>query len=195
MARQGNLKDALISAFEELVAERPLSSITVGDLCKAVGISRNAFYTYFDSKESVLKSIFYLDFVDAPRRLFPLFTENDGEVSALLLMRKSYENILARQTFYSGLEANNRDTDYSPAMASAIRDCIVFTMEERGCTMTEERDYVINFVTTGQVSTIIKWIRSGYAIPVDQMARWYISWTGTAMKVLYDTTTFMDMNF
>ena len=193
MPRQNNLRESLISAFEKLASERPLSSITVGDLCREVGISRNAFYTYFDSKESVLKAIMHQDFVDYPERLFPLFGEDDGEVSALLLMKKSYENVINRGAFYTGLEARNKAQDYASAMGNAMKESFLFTMEQRGCRVTPEREYILEFLTAGQIAIILRWIRSGFHETAEEMARYYISWTGTAMKALYDDRTFLEI--
>ena len=190
MARQANLKQALIDAFAKLVETQPLSSITVGDLCKEVGISRNAFYTYFDSKESVLKCILHEDFVNNAERLFPLFSKDEGEVSAVLLMKKSYETILARGAFYLGLEAHNRESEFSGAMGAAITQALLLTMEKRNIEMTPEREYLVNFLTAAQVSTIARWVRSGFAVSPEQMSQWYITWTASAMKALYEDESF-----
>lgn len=42
-------EDAIRSAFMELVAEAPVSSITASALCRKAGISRNAFYLHHAS--------------------------------------------------------------------------------------------------------------------------------------------------
>lgn len=196
MSREGNqktIRESIIAAFLEAVAERPLSSITVGDLCQEVDISRNAFYTYFESKDSLLSEVFHVDFFDYPQRLFPLFGENDAQVGVTLLMKKLYENILSHKEFYAGLEAHNREEEYSSALKNAINDAFLFTLDNLSVPLTPEREYIISFVIAGQIATIIKWIRAGFPMPPEQMAKWYISWTATAMTDLFGIETFINM--
>lgn len=50
-------KKAIISTFEELLTERPLSKITVKDIVERCGINRNTFYYYFEGIPSLIESI------------------------------------------------------------------------------------------------------------------------------------------
>lgn len=46
-------RDCIATALVGLSLKKPLSSITVTELCKSAGVSRMAFYRNFDSKEEV----------------------------------------------------------------------------------------------------------------------------------------------
>jgi len=48
---------AILSTAERLLAERPLSEISVDDLARGAGISRSAFYFYFPSKDAVVLTL------------------------------------------------------------------------------------------------------------------------------------------
>jgi AcrR family transcriptional regulator len=48
---------AILATAERLLAERPLSEISIDDLAKGAGISRPTFYFYFPSKDAVLLSL------------------------------------------------------------------------------------------------------------------------------------------
>src|SRR3954471_5482167 len=48
---------AILSTCEKLLAERPLSAISVDDLARGAGISRPTFYFYFRSKDAVLLTL------------------------------------------------------------------------------------------------------------------------------------------
>ncbi len=48
---------AILETAERLLAERPLSEISVDDLAKGAGISRSSFYFYFPSKDAVVLTI------------------------------------------------------------------------------------------------------------------------------------------
>jgi TetR/AcrR family transcriptional regulator, ethionamide resistance regulator len=66
---RGDEREQLIlSAFEQLLAERSLHDISVDDIARAAGLSRSAFYFYFASKEAVLLSLFERMLVEAAAR-------------------------------------------------------------------------------------------------------------------------------
>ena len=48
---------AILATAERLLAERPLTAISVDDLARGAGISRPTFYFYFPSKEAVLLTL------------------------------------------------------------------------------------------------------------------------------------------
>jgi len=57
-ARRGDLKEhAILATAERLLGERPLAAISVDELARAAGITRPTFYFYFDSRESVLRTL------------------------------------------------------------------------------------------------------------------------------------------
>lgn len=48
---------AILATAERLLAQRPLSEISIDDLARGAGISRPTFYFYFPSKDAVLLSL------------------------------------------------------------------------------------------------------------------------------------------
>jgi AcrR family transcriptional regulator len=48
---------AILATAERLLAERPLSEISIDDLARGAGISRPTFYFYFRSKDAVLLTL------------------------------------------------------------------------------------------------------------------------------------------
>ena len=47
MADSNITKRALATALKDLLADRPFSKISVGDICEACGMSRKSFYYHF----------------------------------------------------------------------------------------------------------------------------------------------------
>jgi TetR/AcrR family transcriptional regulator, ethionamide resistance regulator len=50
----GRAEAAILTATEELLRERPLNELSVGDIIERAGISRTSFYVYFASKTAVI---------------------------------------------------------------------------------------------------------------------------------------------
>jgi AcrR family transcriptional regulator len=56
--RKGDLKEkAILESAERLLAEKTLGDIAIDQLARAAGISRPAFYFYFESKDAVLQAL------------------------------------------------------------------------------------------------------------------------------------------
>ena len=55
--RVAKTRAALRSALIDLVVERGLAGISVGDLCARADVTRTTFYNHFKSKEELVESI------------------------------------------------------------------------------------------------------------------------------------------
>jgi AcrR family transcriptional regulator len=53
----GDLREAILAATADLLAERNFSDLAVGDILTAADVSRGTFYFYFDSKHDVLAEL------------------------------------------------------------------------------------------------------------------------------------------
>lgn len=72
---------ALLEALEQLLAERPIADIGIGDITREAGISRPAFYFYFESKTAALATL--VDQVREQMLAIPMVTdERTGDVAA-----------------------------------------------------------------------------------------------------------------
>jgi AcrR family transcriptional regulator len=52
-----DLREAILSATERLLADRQFADLAVSDILGAAGVSRGSFYFYFDSKQDVLAEL------------------------------------------------------------------------------------------------------------------------------------------
>src|SRR3954470_11892206 len=70
---------AILTTCEKLLAERPLSAISVDDLARGAGISRPTFYFYFRSKDAVLLSLLDRVIARADRVSADAFAARSGD--------------------------------------------------------------------------------------------------------------------
>ena len=52
-----DLREAILAATAELLADHQFGDLAVGDILAAAGVSRGSFYFYFDSKHDVLAEL------------------------------------------------------------------------------------------------------------------------------------------
>jgi len=117
----GNLREALIRAALDLIAQKGPAGFTFADAARAAGVSSAAPYRHYRDREALL--------VDVARRGFELFTERlehawaDGKPSPF----KAFENLgraylaFARNEapYYSAMFEAGVPTDADPALREA----------------------------------------------------------------------------
>src|SRR6201993_1917855 len=74
---------AILSTAERLLAERPLSDISVDDLARGAGLSRPTFYFYFPSKDAVLLTLFERVIVEADSALETMAANPPADLKTL----------------------------------------------------------------------------------------------------------------
>lgn len=57
-------KKALADALKQLMAEKPLQKISVGDICERCNMNRKSFYYHFRDKYDLVNWVFYTEFAE-----------------------------------------------------------------------------------------------------------------------------------
>ena len=104
MAEAGVTKKVLAYALKSLMASRPLSKITVGDICEACDMNRKSFYYHFRDKYDLVNWIFYTEFFDEFHRDAP-----EG-ADALLRLCEFFEK--HREFYRNALRQQGQDSFY-----------------------------------------------------------------------------------
>lgn len=154
-----------LSLLKELKS-KPLAQVKISELCKESGVSRNAFYRNFDLLEDVL--------------LYHLDTLCIGMVDALSGIPRTSGYLEAYMTAFFRYWYGQRDTldlffrnNISNLLVLRLSEMVEFTMEDAPRTPASSnpiKGYV--FFSGGMVSVLYTWIRNGYRIAPEDLARW-----------------------
>lgn len=150
----------------DAMASKSYSQITIGELCQTVGISRSAFYRYFDSKEDILYALidhtlmdYYQTQLDCPLKL----ESYRDEIAPFL---EYWQN---QKTLLDVIQKNELDGVF-------LQRCMKHTMgrplDERFDPLlgTESRYQVTLFAITGLFTLILDWHHNGYHQSISQMS-------------------------
>lgn len=154
-----------LSVLKEL-EHKSLSQLKISDICKCSGVSRNAFYRNFDQMEDVL--VYHLDVIGM---------EMVDALSGLVNRESSLEVYMAE---FFRFWFRHRDTldlffrnNISNLLIGRLSELIEFTMEDSLVTPASPnpiKGYV--FFAGGVTSVLYTWIRNGYNIAPEDLARW-----------------------
>lgn len=164
--RQRKTREAIFSAFVELLSKKDFNEITVGEIIKKADIARATFYAHFETKEYLLKELLeelfchifdsnsneynnhkHIFNCDAPDsvflHLFQHFKKNDNNILELL---SSQNNDLFLSYFKTNLKT----------MIKSQLDLFKTRKNEK-----IPDDFWINHITSTFVETLRWWVDNG----------------------------------
>ncbi|MEY8701443.1 TetR/AcrR family transcriptional regulator [Streptococcus ferus] len=152
-------KESLETALLFLLQQKKLSDISISELVLKAGVSRNAFYRHYRSKDELLKKLLkknVLKIVKGLQCFHPikeryqawhfLFSQVRQQKELLHLAKHSHFDQWLKDIVTEGLERYQRRKQRILA------------------------DYVNTFWASAVISVLSKWIRDGMIIPEEEMA-------------------------
>ena len=180
-------KRALRAALIELIEERGLPAITVGELCSRADLNRGTFYNHFDSIDHILKD-YEDEFLDGLVR----FKEDIARLSLLDLAKSKFTNrpFPFLVEFFDYLQAESRflhavlgpggDGNFGLRIKTNFcAELVRSILHERYRTNpTPFVEYYIEFYATAYLGVILHWLETGMQESSEEMGR-------IAMRLLF----------
>lgn len=175
-------QERVIEAFTGMVKEMRYDKITVNELCKRAGVSRNAFYANFEDKEDVITYIFREDVIQPIRDLNRLLTNNDLDPMMELINERMYERLAGNGEFYRNLVGPMRGHDdaFPRVVMHVIYDLNMHLIPSVS-TLTDplKADYVSYFFASSQAMLMQKWVSDGFPMTPHELSTLYSSITAS----------------
>lgn len=152
-------KKVIRQSLFELLKDKPISKITVTDICKLADINRSTFYTYYEDVYALLTQIqnelfenivFTLNTEDWFKELLKLVDENRDLCQVLI--GPHGDSSFIRQLFYLGYD--NSMKAWQEMYPNAT---------------TTELDYSYAYLANGMVGILENWIGCGYKQPIEEV--------------------------
>lgn len=173
-------QERVIDAFTSMVKDTRYGKITVNELCKRAGVSRNAFYANFDDKEDVVKHIFREDVIQPIRDLNRLLSNQDLDPMMELINERMYERLADNGEFYHSLVGpmRGRDDTFLRVVTNVVYE-LNMDILPRVSTIKDpwKLDYVSYFFASSQAMFMQKWISDGFPMTPHELAELYSSMT------------------
>lgn len=177
-----NCRDTIIKNAKKLICMYGFDEVTVKMICGQSIISRKAFYSFYHDKYEILEAILIKDFVTEINDLFNKFGRI--ELNRPIILEVLYQRIYDNGEFYRKMIMTDAEYILEKYLLKYMLELtekilIGAKIEDK------EREYVIYFYASSQVTLIRKWILNNYDLSPLQMASYYQKWVVTAMCDCY----------
>lgn len=179
--RQRKTREAVFSAFSELLSEKNVSHITVGEIIERADIGRATFYSHFETKEFLLKELCEELFchifdsvgggVNGHRHIFDCDAPDSVFLHLLQHIKKNDNNILRL------LSCQNNET-----FLRYFKDGLI-KLTENYCFIDKEepcipRDLQLKYISSTFVEVVKWWIDNRMKQSPEEIACYFYSLTG-----------------
>ena len=152
------------AAMMAMLREKPFAQITISELCKAAGISRQTFYSLFTSRENVMVFTLQADYCEGLE--LPRPAQVPGRESALKQLCRGYSEYMLRNRRLIKLLVDNR-IDYLlyDSFYDAMDGCDCFLSNADPCT----RSYAASFYAGGFACVARRYAEEGCTTTADRL--------------------------
>ena len=151
-------------AMMALIRQKPYAQITVSELCKTAGISRQTFYTLFTSRENVMLFTLRFSACETPE-ITPPEPLCDRRSTLSWLCRGYSEYMLRNRELIKLLVDNHIDYLLYDGVFEAMDSCEVFLSGTEPCL----RYYAASFYAGGIASVAKRYAQDGCMMAADDL--------------------------
>lgn len=161
-------RNRIAAAIIWLGQERPVDSITVGQLSRRAGISRSTFYAHFASLEDYLAN----SFADMVERAVQCAATDPQHAQQILPIRLVLEHVASAPRFVASISLSR----YRPRMLAEGEKRLTRLLElrlseQRPGLSVRERSALGGFVAAAFIGMLRQWMESGMKRPPEQFRR------------------------
>jgi len=155
-------KKMLKEALMELLKTEPLAKISIKEICEKADINRGTFYKYYIDKYSLCLEVA----TDFTNEVIECIKSEEDAVLKIL-------NIVKNNDKYAVLLSKTFDDPTVPI--KLYKSCNVEKIIREHFFSEFDKDdetisYLISYMCAGFYAIVVKWIYSGFALPIEQVA-------------------------
>ena len=152
---ENSTKRALADALKTLMSTRPLTSITVGEICSQCQMNRKSFYYHFRDKYDLVTWIFSTDFFDT------YLPEQPQGSDALLSLCRFLEQDKA---FYRAALRVNGQNSFHDYLWDVLRPIL---SERLPAAHDEHADFCLSLCVGAYRESLTRWLLDSCPLPAD----------------------------
>ncbi len=165
-------KKLLTESFLKFLSEKPLSKITIKEICEDADLNRSTYYTYYTDPYDQLRKLedeMIFDMHDYVDSIGVGKSETVGHQKQVV--RSILEYIHSRKQLFQVLLGENGDNKFEQKMLSHFED-LIFHKDFFDEKAIKRKEYQYVYASTGSLGMIHRWILEDDDVDLETMAEW-----------------------
>ena len=156
----------LAEALENICKRKSLENITVSQIAREAGVTRQVFYHYFDDKFELASWIHYVHLYQSVKKALE---EDSRQVWRLTVMNWMYQ-IAENKEFYMNAFQSVSQKEFQRIIRDFFFRAYRWQMEQRMKRKLNETEAdVLRMYLFGGMETVYEWVAGGMIMPVERM--------------------------
>ena len=166
----------LRESLMELMKTKPISAISIKEICAEADLSRSTFYKYYNDQYDLLHKTEEepLAFIDSIFKKYA-FHKNDTR-TAIQMVEELLQHIADNKSIYV-LFSKNGDIDFQQNLFISIYQKNYLKSMTGKLPDEKTKQYYFLFIVTGTIGILYNWIINGMDTPIPELAKLIISLT------------------
>jgi len=162
-------KDKLRDAFFDLYAEKKIERISIKEITDKAQLNRGTFYVYYKDIYDLLEKTedeLITELIEILKDLIPRMLREEN-IDPFLPPLEFYEHY---SKFLKVLLGSNGDPNFIHKIKTILKKTLRELLQKEQIPEIENMDYVMEFISSGQLGIVSHWLANDMAIPVKKLA-------------------------
>lgn len=162
-------KMVIRDSFVKLLKQKPISKITIKEICENADINRATFYAHYQNQYDLLNKI-EAELIDDINAYLSNYEFKDKMDMAFKMLEKILDYVKENSDIFHILLNSNGDMAFQNEFIKVITKQH-FSEETRSDSLgNEEAAYIFSFSSSGAIGVIQKWLKDDMKKPTNEMA-------------------------
>lgn len=162
-------KMILRDSFIKLLTDKPISKISIKEICELADINRSTFYSHYKDQYDLLFQI-EQEVIEEINNYLKNYYFNDSKNESLYLLRSIFEYIKDNSELCRILLSDNGNTNFQKEIMNIVQQQCLASWASSKSVKKEDAEYILVFSAIGSVGIIQKWLREDMKKPTIEIA-------------------------
>ena len=159
-------KSVLKEALLQLLKDKPITKVTIKELCETAKLNRGTFYLHYNEPNDVLREI-EKEFVQEKMSFFDPYMKNDNPDQ----LAKLFGTIMRNRDLSLVLFGHNGAPQFTERIKTLVRESVLTDWQkEFPKYVYDDLSYVFDFVFTGAMQLILNWLADSSKLSANELA-------------------------
>ncbi|MCL6456634.1 MAG: TetR family transcriptional regulator C-terminal domain-containing protein [Gorillibacterium sp.] len=159
------LKDSLL----ELIRHKPISKVTIKEICELADMNRSTFYFHYTDQYDLMQQV-EQGIIQELNAYINEYIDGKDPIDEYLAIEKILEYMLQNKEVFIALLNGNGSKEFANHIADMVRQYSINEWLRSGAVELEIAEYLYTFAELGGSGLMIKWVNDGYVKPPAEMA-------------------------